>query len=296
MAYTLDFSSTFIIGRDKQIYKISDHFPQISENETIAVFVSGGMESTLIAKICFQLYGKDNTILVYTDELFAHDTHTKKALTGNLSNLETILNKELHFINAPRNLHKKDIFSSIQNINSQLLETFNSVYGLIGFTELFWELEAFKQPDADIAFVRSQFMSNPKKFYNLIEEFHFFTDSYTEHVLDIYIQHDTWKILRNPDIYKIVSPFGVINKHAVVDLYRQLGWWDTLLKTRSCVDSYIEETEKHCGKCFNCQQRHDGFDILGVEDPTEYTHNDVIIKRKNLRASLEYEKIYTRHS
>lgn len=286
----IDFNTVLTVGAYKQSYSLAEHYPQIPENQNICVFVSGGMESTLIAKTCLELYGKDRTVLVYSDNLFSEDKSTQKIIEHNAMNVEKILEHKVEYIPTNKSAHKRNALENVKNIRQYIINRYNSQYGMLGFTELFWTIEPFKQPGVTTEYVKKYINTKKEKFINLIEEFHFFTESYVKHIVGIDIHPDTWIMLRDKEQYGLLSPVKDLNKHAIIDIYCQLGWWNLLLKTRSCVDMDREETGMHCGQCFNCQQRHDGFDILGIKDPTKYANNDIIEKRKALVLAKELYK------
>jgi hypothetical protein len=89
-----------------------------------------------------------------------------------------------------------------------------------------------------------------------------------------------------PNNKKIMQPFKNLNKPEVVDLYRQLDLVDLLYKTRSCSEKPVRD-DKHCGRCFNCQQRFDAFRILGsIDDQTTYVSDTIKINRYKLESVL----------
>ena len=108
-------------------------------------------------------------------------------------------------------------------------------------------------------------------------------------MLDIDIPAEVYPLLRDSSSF-IRSPFKNLNKSEVVDFYRQLGWLDKVYSTSSCIRDSLTKVGKHCGTCFNCQQRYDAFRILGgVEDLTEYASDAI----KERRATLE--ELYAIH-
>lgn len=283
----IDINSTLIVGKYKQEYKLSDFYPIIPKDQKMTVFVSGGMESTLIAKICQILYGKDRTVLLYTDNLFVNGPNSKKIVANNAKNVERILHQPVYYIPTDKTAHTLDARTNVKNIKKYIKENYNSDQGMIGFTDLFWKLEVLKQPGMNSSRIKEELLNNKLLYKDVIEEIHLFTDSYEEHINSIDINTTTWELLNNSDTYGLLSPVKTLNKHAIVDIYRQLGWQDLLARTRSCVDVDQEQTNAHCGKCFNCQQRHDGFDMLDLEDPTVYQSNLVVQKRNRLKENIK---------
>jgi len=63
---------------------------------------------------------------------------------------------------------------------------------------------------------------------------------------------------------RLITPLQWLRKCEIIDLGEQLGvpWADTW----SCYAGL----EKHCGVCPTCRARRRGFELAGVDDPTEY--------------------------
>ena len=53
------------INPNKQQFIIEEHFPKLEKNKRMGVFLSGGMESTLITLIAQEVYGKENVLIFY---------------------------------------------------------------------------------------------------------------------------------------------------------------------------------------------------------------------------------------
>lgn len=170
---------------------------------------------------------------------------------------------------------------SVENIVEKLKVTYGIEYLLFGFTKLFFEVEPFKKEGLTVEQVKELAFAEPEKYKHTIEEFYLETGDYAEHLLDIDIPSEVYPVLRGVgDI--ILSPFKDLNKYEVVDLYSQLGVLDVVYKTSSCILEPLRLTGKHCGYCFNCQQRYDAFRIFGIEDKTEYESDLIYRRRKNL--------------
>lgn len=65
--------------------------------------------------------------------------------------------------------------------------------------------------------------------------------------------------------YEIVLPLVNMDRLEVIQLALKLKV--PLEVTWSC----HVKTEKHCGECYGCTSRKQGFNTLGIEDPTEYS-------------------------
>jgi len=275
----------YILNPSNFIFKLSEHFPKLLPGNRVGIFLSGGMESTLISYISIQLYGRENIVFFYSDNIFTcNDPDTNIYVRNNIANAEKNLNIKTEYVTFDYSLHVSDRQFSISKTIEHIKETYDVEFLLFGFTKLFFDVETFKQPGTTIQDIKRITSSNPEKYNSIIEEFHLKTNRYTEHILNIDIPPEVYTILKSTSNY-IKSPFKDINKSEVVDLYRQLDILDLLYQTTSCIEDTITNTGKHCGTCFNCQQRWDAFDILGtVSDKTEYV-SDII---KHQREELKY--------
>jgi hypothetical protein len=277
-------NSDFILGPSKLIYKIEENFPKT--NKKVGVFLSGGLESCLVSLIAFDVYGKDNVICFYSDNIFSNNNETlNRYIRTNIKRAAALLNTEPEYLEFDYQLHVKDRKSSVEINIEKIRKKYNIDFTLWGFTKLFFEVEPFKQQGLTLEQVVSIALSDREKFKHTIEEFHLETGEYSHYLLDIDIPAEVYPLLRGESEF-ILSPFKNLNKCEVIDLYRQLDWLDKAYQTSSCILESISETGKHCGTCFNCQQRYDAFRILnikGIDDKTPYA-SDLIVHR---RARLE---------
>ena len=266
-------------------YQILEHFPP-SNGKKVGVFLSGGMESTLIGKIALELYGKDNVMFFFSDMIFCgNDPVYQRYVHGNVNNGAEILGVELTYVDIDYNTHHNDRETSFEKTITFLKDKYDVEFVLWGFTKLFFDVEDFKRLENPTATnIKLLCYSDPVKYKSVIEEFHVSTDLYTDTIANIDIPLDVYHLLRQTDSF-IKSPFKDINKCEVVDLYRQLGLLDLVYKTRSCMGEELTDTGKHCGQCFNCQQRWDAFDILGVADLTPYVRDTVQHTRARLNGN-----------
>lgn len=269
---------------NKFIYEVEKNFPKLEKNKKMGVFLSGGMESSLISLIAQDVYGKENVINFFSDNIFSsNDPARNKYIRTNLSRAAKLLKIEPTYLDFDYNFHVSDRKKSIENKILNLKDQFNIEFVMFGFTKLFFEVEIFKQAGMTKEKVKEIAFSDPNKFKSTIEEFHLETDEYTWHLLDIDIPSEVYHLLRQTSGF-IKSPFKDLNKCEVVDFYRQLNFLDVLYGTSSCIRESITETGKHCGECFNCQQRYDAFKILGtgLEDKTEYLLDEIVHRRSKL--------------
>lgn len=276
-------NSTYTLGPKDLNYSIDENFPDTQNN--VGVFLSGGLESTLIALIAFEKYGKDRVICFYSDNIFSNNNEQINTnIKTNLHRASKILDKEAIYLDFDYDYHVSNRKSSIETNIEKIKKNYNVDFVLWGFTKLFFEVEPFKQEGLTVETVVKMAFDDPIRFASTIEEFHLETGEYSEYLLDIDIPSEVYPLLRGETDF-IYSPFKTLNKCEVIDLYLQLGWIEKAYQTSSCILDSLTKTNKHCGYCFNCQQRYDAFRILnkGVEDKTDYG-SDMIVRR---RAKLE---------
>ena len=266
------------------IYEIEKYFPILSNDQKMGVFISGGMESTLISLIAQKVYGKDRVINFFSDNIFSsNDTEINTYIRTNISQVKNLLGVTPVYLEFDYEQHVSNRKDSIKNKIMSLKESYNIEFVMFGFTKLFFEVEDFKQAGITVEQVKEIAFANPEKYKSTIEEFHLETDAYTWHLLDIDIPAEVYHLLRQSSGF-IKSPFKDLNKCEVVDLYQKLEFVDILYKTNSCILESITKTGKHCGNCFNCQQRYDAFKILGtgITDNTEYQSTNIVHRRNKL--------------
>ncbi len=280
----------FILEPTKTPYNISENFPPVTEGKKVGVFLSGGLESTLVAKIALDVYGKDNVITFYSDEIFTYkDPNGNRNVWTNVSNSAKLLGTEPVYLPIDYDLHMTDKMASAAKLIKEGSEKYNVEFTMWGFTKLFYSVSGFKTDDnATHDDVVEQCYADPVKYKDVIEEFHLPTGEFTKYVKDLDIPSDVYKMLDYDykNGYKIKSPFRTLNKGEVIDLYRQLDILELAHQTRSCVTDSISESGKHCGTCFNCQQRHDAFAVLNLKDETVYASDKVINSWNTLQKAL----------
>ncbi len=280
----------FILKPTNTRYLISENFPQPDDEKNVGVFLSGGLESTLILKIALDVYGKDRVIAFYSDEIFTYkDPNGNRNVWTNVSNSANILGVEAQYLSIDYDLHMTDKMASAARLIEDGSKNHNVDFTMWGFTKLFYNVSEFKtDKNATHETIKEQCYSDPVKYKDVIEEFHLPTGEFSDYVKDLDIPGDVYKMLDYDynNEYKIKSPFRTLNKGEVIDLYRQLGCLDLAYSTRSCVTDSISETGKHCGTCFNCQQRHDAFAVLNLEDKTEYASDQIVLAWNRLQRSL----------
>lgn len=269
----------FILEPTKTQYVISENFPEPEKDKKVGVFLSGGLESTLISKIAIDVYGKDRVITFYSDEIFtAKDPNGNRNVWTNVGNSAKLLGSEAVYLPFDYDLHMSNPIASAKKLIEDGSIKYNVDFTLWGFTKLFFNVSTFKCDDNSThKSIMEQCFADPVKYKDVLEEFHLYTGKYSNYVKDLEIPGAVYNLLDHDRAngYKIKSPFRTLNKGEVIDLYRQLDILDLAFQTRSCVTDSISLTGKHCGRCFNCQQRYDAFAVLGLEDKTVYESNEI---------------------
>lgn len=285
-------NTSFTLKPNNKTFSITDHFPDLSKDKKMGIFLSGGMESTLLLLMAQMVYGKDKVLAFYSDNIFsANDPVRGGYIIANVMRTAEFCNIDPIFVNFDYDLHLTNRQKSHEDKITYLQENYAVEFVMLGFTKLFFEVEIFKQDGITEEEVKKIAFSDPVKYKSTIEEFYLETGDYTWTLLEIDIPEDVYPTLRSTSGF-IRSPFQNLNKCEVVDLYRQLGKLDILYKTSSCITESLTKVGKHCGRCFNCQQRYDAFRILNdnIEDLTEYDSDEIKKRRQNLENIMQGKK------
>jgi hypothetical protein len=265
-------------------YKFEEHFPKLQDpTKKVGVFLSGGMESCLISIIVQSLYPKDSIIYFYSDNIFSGNNEKfNQHIKTNITRAEKLLGITATYVDFDYESHVNNRKETTEKNIERIRTEYNAEFVLWGFTKLFFEVEPFKQDNMTIEKINEIAFGSPEQFKSTIEEFHLETGEYTDCLLDIDIPADVYPVLRDSSGF-IKSPFKDLNKCEVVDIYQQLGVLDKVYHTSSCILESLTNTGKHCGYCFNCQQRYDAFKIHGkLQDLTEYGSDEIVKRRTRL--------------
>jgi 7-cyano-7-deazaguanine synthase in queuosine biosynthesis len=279
----LKIKDTYILGPEKLVYNIFEHFPPANK---VCVAFSGGMESTLLTLIAFEIYGKENVMLTYSYNPFTLGLNVKQAIKDNVENGSKLLDKEVIFIDINMNELLIDYSKTILASLNFLKNNYNIDILLAGYTKTFFSLEEFANVDATQTDILKKAFSDPVRYKNTIDEFHLNnTDNYA-YALTVNIpalSSSSFNLFKDENICKIQKlPFEKITKTEVVDLYVQLGLVDYMFKTKTCLMKVTENTPNHCGWCLLCQGRYSSITKMGIEDKTIYEKDDVKIRHQNI--------------
>lgn len=248
-------------------------FPTLKTGK-FAVWFSGGVESTLLASMAIDTYGYDNVLAIWSDDMFCEaDTEVRKYIKQNILNTASVLGITPVFVDIDYELFKVNPKQTLDDVGKRIVPLYNIEYQAAGFTKTWWEVEHFQQlSPSQVVDVCN---SDRAKFANIIKQFYIDQGIYN-YILEHRDEPVSWDEVRNADTF--VLPFGDMYKQDVIDLYFELGKQELLYKTTSCVSKITYETGKHCGVCWQCQNRHDSF---GKHiDPTVYDSDKIKLIRE----------------
>jgi 7-cyano-7-deazaguanine synthase in queuosine biosynthesis len=269
----------YILKPRDRIFNQTTQFPDnISK---VGIGFSGGMESSLIAKLAIDKYGVDNVSLFMLSGIFnRNDERAIEIRKANMHKVMDYLNiplDKLTVIHFDYDLHTADRGLSLASVNDYMALHFPEIEKIyFGFTNVFFDVAPLREPGITMTEINKLLTENTTQFERVIAEFH--TNTTDEYISVLHRNMDI-----GPESYthiiendKVMTPFDNLDKGEIVDLYYQLGLTDLLYNTGSCTDGKsILVTGNHCGKCFNCQQRFDGHIDSNRLDLTVYDHDVV---------------------
>jgi NH3-dependent NAD+ synthetase len=265
--------------------------PDIKDKNVI-VFLSGGVESTLLAKLCLETYGNDRTILVSfliqdsgVGSISSNEDQILKNIVSNIENAEKLLCKKAIKFEITKGLNKpRDHFDKMF---LGLLKSFNAECAVMGRLRTEFEIiEILKNSPShsqNLKHLIDYCHNTLPTHLQIFKEHHMALTTLVPELTKIF-QHTT---IQTYNIWndKTISPFKDLYKFEVIDLYKKLDLLEMLYQTRSCIETSVLEN-LHCGKCFNCQQRHDAIVTAEIEDLTKYQCNDVVVNLNNHNNAL----------
>jgi hypothetical protein len=262
------------LGPNNTEWSIETAFPKTGK---MAVLFSGGIDSTLIASIAIDLYGKDNVILLWSDSMFCEDdSRIKQTIKFNVKTVSQYLDIVPYYAPVDYEYFKEDPLLAQRNawMDAQCKLGFDHM--AMGMTAMFWDIMPLQ------SFSRKEILDycnkDREKYRALIEQWHMDTDTYTEH-LKMKIHPDVFNWLKSNLGQQFHFPLGTLHKDEIIDLFYKLDKQDLLYKTISCMSG----EGKHCGECWNCQNRYDGHDINGINDQTIYQSNLIKERREKIK-------------
>lgn len=270
------------------IFNINEQFRDIGKKK-IAIFFSGGMESTLASKIALDVYGRDRCVFVYCDFRGTRPDLKHYFTTSNVDRGASLLGIKVHYAEIDHFLYETDRCASLVKLTSDIMEKYGVSYFMYGFTKLFFDVEVISRCEIQTTpAVKKLLLGSPYQYKQMINEFHVNqTNVFIDALIDKVVPPTSVYDMMSSHQHHFIYPFRHIYKYQVLDLYRKMNLMDLMNSTFSCIGSVATDENKHCGHCMNCQQRHDAHAILGIEDPTIYKYNTVTERRKNTDAYIQ---------
>ncbi len=254
-------------------FDIQNDFPN---TQRVAILFSGGIESTLLAKLAFEFYGKDNVTLLWSDAIFCkNNTTVKNIIKQNVSSVAGHLKHPANYINIDYQEFLVDPISAQARSYIESAKKFNFSHLLMGITKMVWDVLDLQHINP--AEMKEMCFLDKEKYHHVIEQFHLKTDRYKSWVYEMNMHPDICNLLRK-DNERFRFPFKNLYKQDVIDLYFEYNFQDIIPFTRSC----MKGLDAHCGDCFDCQNRFDAHYISGHPDKTEYISDEVVIRRLKL--------------
>jgi len=250
--------------------------PVLPDFNQVSILFTGGVESTLLAKMCVEKYGKDNVIFVLyaMDEynVFYHDKEKLVKITEDFHSSVVSLGGYKTLIIDNEEYQKYQGWLADRTWQS-IVSNYPSVQCMIGgynnihkeCFDLFLEIDFpnNKKPSQTARLI----VASEKKRYPEIWDNIYKCNGVIYFVEDDYTLKDYRDILSMYQHPNHCAPLYEYAKEDVIRIYEKLDWLDTLYKTHSCNDPIVNA---HCGKCKNCLSRRLAFENSGIEDKTYY--------------------------
>lgn len=272
-------------------FDVNWHFRPPVEGK-VAVFLSGGADSTLAGDIYLELFGRDKVLFFYSDAIYCKNHSVKKYIIHrNVEVGAELLNVEAIYVDVPYSLFVENKLQYYKDVRKFLIEKHGVEFMVYGFTKLLFDMEPIKRLIHRTPSNIRELCFSDKKFNDIIEQLHLYCEDYMP--ILVYNNVDTLMYdTIEEDKYNtkfLSTPLRTLNKSEIVDLYRQRNKLELLSKTMSCTEKTRTDINIHCGACFNCQQRHDAYDNAGIDDPTVYT--STLVKERRQKQKKYYENI-----
>lgn len=262
--------------------KFKPDLPEISENEYVGIFFTGGIESTLVAKMLIEKYGVDRVVfIVLTMDRYSNYAKNAEKAKRVFQDFETRVSRlsgkhivdmntedanncdEWYGTRVLSDITKKKItrtvgkcnyvFAGYSNIHKEHMEMLE---------ECGWENQIVLREQVEKWLLQENRIDKYPEIKKFMEEqkgaLYFVTES---------VPFTTVK----EHYYDTVKPLHLLTKSEACDLYRQYNILDEIAHTISCNQSQYGGYD-HCGVCKNCIQRQDGLWDAGITDPTNYVN------------------------
>jgi hypothetical protein len=264
--------SSYTLGKNKKLFELAE-FPAINPGDKVGILYTGGIKSSLVARIAKEIYGIDNIVfLLITMEQFSNFKNNKKKLACTKRNFENGIKRiegkhTLDINNKMFSRHEPTASYAIK----KLLSKFNTLkYVFSGHSNIHEESinmltdAGWEQGLVTKGQLPEYLKNNSKKYKEL--------SYYVENLgCPIYFTSDaeSFEFIKN-DYLGNVRPLRNLEFHEIMELYNKIDTKNELKETTSCD---ANENDIHCGKCKNCVQRKYAFSKSGVKDSTKYSFN-----------------------
>ena len=119
-------NTSYTLSPNNFFYEIEKHFPILPDDQKMGVFISGGMESTLISLIAQKIYGKDRVVNFFSDNIFSsNDTDINTYIRTNITQARNLLGVIPVYLEFDYELHVSNRKDSIKNKIMSLKESYN---------------------------------------------------------------------------------------------------------------------------------------------------------------------------
>lgn len=253
--------------------------PELDDNKKVLILYSGGINSTLLAKLAIDKYGVDNVVAVFNGLTFVRKIDEGESVTKNT----TVLNNRIASFNTgceALGIENKIILdehskfdSGIDNVitdrgrinyidaflNIASNEGFDCQHVFIGYEKLDFELKELMEVDINDGVLQNL---QPEE---VQEELDAHSENYPEVILhnvmdnfnDWFESNAFYRLdaaqYNNTEGLNSCTPLRNLTKKEIVQIYHDLNLDDLLNGTISCHGG--PDYPAPCNDCKNCQQR-----------------------------------------
>lgn len=266
---------TLYTGREFQ-----PELPEIDDDEYAGIFFTGGVESTLVAKMMIEKYGVDRVVfIILTMNRYSNYASNQKKLsrvTGDFESRVTRLGgKHIVDMNTTDAEQCDELYQTRILVDMTRMKINREVgkcnHVFAGYSNIHqehmtllddceWEKGMMLREQVETWLDEDNRIDNYPEVKRFLREqkgaLYFVTEAVSfSTVQDHY--------------YNTIKPLNELTKGEAVELYKLYDIEDELQYTITCNEPKYSGYD-HCGECKNCIQRQDGFTDAGMEDPTNY--------------------------